>query len=568
MADQQGASEKKPERKRSTFTVVTLTGMVCLWAGFYAAVFVGGIIYHVFSRVGLVAGAFCVAGMVHAAMTAPRSMRRQVSRRRKAITFGVVALVIVCVPAWIYWPDSERWRPYRFDEELAAIEAKRAVPDEQNAALMYERLFPRVELEANDPEVFREQDYSVASRPWTSAERPDLAKWLDGYDDVVVELMEISRVEACRFDVEGQVFADIGPEISRRSKAFKFCFRVLLASANRNIGEGKIESGVEQYVCVLRMAKHSLQRPTVLEFYRGFGMTTSALRAAWRFVVENEKGGELHLNLLAEAIDTPDRWASDWMDILAVEKLQMKNLYGGLYEVSANGKIRFTRQFMSIFGSNEELDRADKYAQKMAALGVALFAPWSPETVGTIIDDMYQPFARLADPDFNWDRLKEVEEERSAEKRRLHGARVLFWGIGMDSSDISRFHRSYMRDVTLRRSSKLMIGLRSYKNELGAWPESLEEIKSLAPPEAFIDPLNGGAFVYDATEGGFKLYSKGPNGVDEGGRDERPKPEDENAPDDVAIWPIPGKQDAGESTAALKVEHEALDSNEAGAHAE
>jgi hypothetical protein len=568
MADQQEASDKKPEKKRSPFTVVTLTGMLWLCAGFYAAVFVGGIIYDMFSRIGLVAGAFFVGAMVHAAITAPWAMRRQVSRRRKAITFAVVPLAVVCAVAWIYWPDSERWRPYTFDEELAGIEAKRAVPDEQNAALMYERLFPRVELEANEPDAFRQRDDSITSKPWRSAEHPDFAKWLDGYDDLVVEVMEISRVEACRFDVEGQVFADIGPKISRRSEAFMFCFRVLVASANRNIGEGSIKSGVEKYVCALRMAKHSLQRPTVLDFYRGFSMTSSALRAVWRFVVENEKGGELHLNLLAEAIDTPDRWASDWMDILAVEKLQMKNLYGGLYEVSANGKIRFTRQFTSIFGSNEELDKVDKYAQKMAALGLALFAPWSPEAVGAIVDDMYQPFARLADPDFNWDTLKEVEEEYSAESRRLHGARALFWLMQMDSSDISRFHRSYMRAVTLRRSSELMIGLRRHKNELGAWPESLDEIKSLAPTRAFIDPLNGGAFVYDVTEGGFKLYSKGPNGVDEGGRDGRPKPEDENAPDDVAIWPIPGKQDAGESTAALKVEHEALDSNEAGAHAE
>ncbi|MCH9021899.1 MAG: hypothetical protein IID32_03965, partial [Planctomycetes bacterium] len=50
---------------------------------------------------------------------------------------GVVVVLIV----WVFLPDDdEGWRPYTLDREVAAFEAKYAVPDEFNAALIYEKL--------------------------------------------------------------------------------------------------------------------------------------------------------------------------------------------------------------------------------------------------------------------------------------------------------------------------------------------------------------------------------------------------------------------------------------------
>jgi len=95
-----------------------------------------------------------------------------------------------------------------------------------------------------------------------------------------------------------------------------------------------------------------------------------------------------------------------------------------------------------------------------------------------------------------------------------------------------------------KRGCQVLIGLRRYRNKNGYWPGSLDEVQSLLPAEAFIDPQNGGAFVYKLTDDTFKLYSKGKNDIDEGGRREKNIGTGCCAPnvvckgyDDQLIWP-------------------------------
>lgn len=58
------------------------------------------------------------------------------------------------------------------------------------------------------------------------------------------------------------------------------------------------------------------------------------------------------------------------------------------------------------------------------------------------------------------------------------------------------------------------------------------------PPEAFFDPAGDGAFVYAAEGDEFKLYSKGFNRIDEGGRHGYVRSLDRSE-DDIAVWPPP-----------------------------
>lgn len=86
-----------------------------------------------------------------------------------------------------------------------------------------------------------------------------------------------------------------------------------------------------------------------------------------------------------------------------------------------------------------------------------------------------------------------------------------------------------------------MIALRRYKNKTGHWPENLEQVESFAPAEIFIDPINGGSFVYKLAEENFTLYSKGKNNIDEAGEYETEWAADYSGykvkEDDQLIWP-------------------------------
>jgi len=77
----------------------------------------------------------------------------------------------------------------------------------------------------------------------------------------------------------------------------------------------------------------------------------------------------------------------------------------------------------------------------------------------------------------------------------------------------------------------LVLGLRKYKNAHGSWPTSLEDASEYVPPEALLD-LFESAFVYILGGDCFILYSKGPNGIDESGRNVV------KSGDDIMIWPL------------------------------
>ncbi|GAG84609.1 unnamed protein product, partial [marine sediment metagenome] len=78
------------------------------------------------------------------------------------LTAGVVVIALII---WVFLPERDGdWRPYTFDEELAAIEAKRAIPEEENAATIYNALLESYDSNAIYPDFLdRELDDSTRS---------------------------------------------------------------------------------------------------------------------------------------------------------------------------------------------------------------------------------------------------------------------------------------------------------------------------------------------------------------------------------------------------------------------
>jgi hypothetical protein len=85
--------------------------------------------------------------------------------------------------------------------------------------------------------------------------------------------------------------------------------------------------------------------------------------------------------------------------------------------------------------------------------------------------------------------------------------------------------------VLLRNASHALVNLQLdlaaceielYRLAHGHYPESLDTL----PNKAGIDPLHGTPFRYEKSEDGFRLYSIGPNGVDDGGKEGKGSPLD------------------------------------------
>ena len=444
-----------------------------------------------------------------------------------------VGVVIIALVIWVFLPqETEGWRPYTFDEELAAMEAKLAVPDSENAAIIYNRLLEQEQQEdQNEPNIPDEYFDLVRSGPWLDQDYPKVAQWLGQQEDKIATLMRACQFEKCSFPINAD-FVSIGDTMGRLPSMRQWAY-LLLYAGNNDFGEGRIKAGLEKCFCVLQMAKHQFQQPTMIDTLVGIALEALAIRQFNQFVVTGAATEE-HLSAIEEALtEIKHDWSSDLPRILEREKLFAKNFLGMFYAINPEGKVRQSLNPMVIIRSQrtEELPQLTYWQKKLFKAGAILgwfFVPSTPEKAGRIIDESYEKFYAMAKPDYDWQKEREKPSKMFQPNYQYlveHYTEIL-------APAYHRVHDIYLRLMTDKKGSRIIIALRRYRNQNGFWPVNLDDVKSMAPVEIFVDPINGGDFVYQITEENFRLYSKGKNGIDEDGeRDE------EADTDDWLIWP-------------------------------
>ncbi len=422
------------------------------------------------------------------------------------LSAGVVVIALII---WVFLPeDDEGWRPYTFVKELAELEAKYAIPDEENAALIYDELFETFDIDSNQPEFFIKSKPSSKDEPWLSKDHPKTAEWLKGHQKTIDTLIEISGMEKCRFPIPVGP-ASLAQYMKRLPKIRRITF-LLVSAANNDIAEGRIDAALEKYLCVIQMANHLYQQPVMISFLVGFAIEHVVLERINRFVIEGQPSGK-QLRLIANSIKGPkNNWGPDWRKILDFEKLCVKNtLCSMVYEADSEGKTRLTRRsFASTIGQSPQQLPAGTYSRrKCAKLGVIfvwLYVPSAPEKIGEIVDAGYEKYYAMAEPDFDWN--KEPGEPRPRWKvNYLSGIKLI---ANLPEQAYYRIHEIYLRNLEMRRGSRLLTAIKQYNIEHGSWPASLEAIKSEAPAEAFIDPVSGGKLEYENHGERFSLYGE------------------------------------------------------------
>jgi len=162
------------------------------------------------------------------------------------MTFG---LTIIALIIWVFLPDddSSDWKPFTFKDEIAAFEAARAIPDEDNAATIYNQLLANYDEGTSDPN-FRDEDcYNLTlDGPWLSTDYPKAAQWLTQHQATIESLIEASRKDKCSlpayFDYYG--FSE-NTGILSTSKHWAF---LLIRGANNDLGHGRIDQAISKYI--------------------------------------------------------------------------------------------------------------------------------------------------------------------------------------------------------------------------------------------------------------------------------------------------------------------------------
>ena len=231
--------------------------------------------------------------------------RSVLKRHRFAAIVVAVPIVLVC-SLFI----ARTLRLQSIDRQIAAIEAARAIPDSENAAVLYREFF---------------QDFAVASmsfqrmliqrakghrlgKAWRSSDYPELATLISKNQEAISRLIEITKMEKCCFPIPRTIEELEGPT-SPRIDATKWT-SVLRYAMGNDIGEGRIEAAIEKYASIVGLARHLCEQPISLYYIIGMGIESWPSEAISRLVVEGDIS-DAQLDLLRNALLPPtDGWPS------------------------------------------------------------------------------------------------------------------------------------------------------------------------------------------------------------------------------------------------------------------
>jgi hypothetical protein len=377
-----------------------------------------------------------------------------------------------------------------------------------------------------------ETEDALYNTAWDERTYPYMAAWIRGYQPGFDALAAISQQPECRFAIP-QTLADTNAQMKRLNR-MKGWARLLLWSANMDIAKGNPQAALEKQQAVLRMAQHLYQQQTLLDQSAAFDLELLAFRAQCLYVVEHCDSIET-LDTLAQNFAQLDTgWAKSWATIVDRDKLVTKNIMGLLYETNDEGDTRIARSAMyalqeglgyrprKLFFRQHEMNR-------LAVIGLWLSLPTTPEGIGEMIDERFDYYSL------------QVQKGASLPSIPIQ----YFWRAGLNVESLIDWlaiervryfwalHGQNKRHWTIIDLMQLFSTLKKYHLQTDDWPENLQALVLNGMMQSVpIDTVYGKPIVYQKTADGFRLYSLGPNGVDDAGVN---NPQENK--DDIVFWP-------------------------------
>jgi hypothetical protein len=194
------------------------------------------------------------------------------------------------------------------DERLAVIEASRAIPDSENAAILYDILLQNPDALIKDQSNLHGQDImATRSQYWTKEDYPKIAIWITDHQWLINELMKVKQFEKCRFPIDVEPNSSIQVNRARTMRQWTF---LLCQAANNDVGEGRIDDAIAKWQCLIQIGKHFRQQSQLFEYVSGMGIESMGIMRTINFLAECY-ASESHLRKIESfKVQTNDDWSA------------------------------------------------------------------------------------------------------------------------------------------------------------------------------------------------------------------------------------------------------------------
>jgi len=424
--------------------------------------------------------------------------------RRVAIG-AVVCFVLVAIP-WTYFNIKYS---RELEDELAKLKAQgmplslaeaapKPVPDDRNAAVLYQRVFnlrfsPGEQADDGGIAGLSKSDLDVVNR-YLREPNPELERKTRALlsrpqvQNALRILRDASKRPHCVFPINWEDgMQTVFPHFAK----FRDACRLVVAQAQLLCSEGRLPEALEWWEVSLRMADHVAFEPTLIGQLVSYAVRGVTLRSVQRF--------------LSEAQLTPAQTEQ------FAHYLGQINLYDELARAMSGERAfgldnyRHLRRgaLVAPLGAFDQLVYL-KYMQRAVALAALPY----PQARGG-----YQALVE--------------ERKRCPNKYTLASMTVPALGRCAVKRD------EVLAEINLCR---IVLALKAYKYEHGAYPGTLAELQKTLDWTLPEDPFSGKGFVYRRQGAGFKLYSIGENLKDDGGVEKAKGPKAGEHPQDDIVW--------------------------------
>lgn len=363
----------------------------------------------------------------------------------------------------------------RIREALADLEGlliPEPVPDEENAALVYQKAFKKLsEFSEEEKEIIKLLD---DGGQLTLEQREVLRKLLEKNQEAIALLREAAERPKCRFPVDYEKgFEAELPHIAPLIRAAR-----LLRVASQFGGAG--QEGALMHPS-LKLADALAGEPLFVS-----QLVRSVCHGQTAAVLESGLGGatsEAVLRGLFEGIDPG--FIRDGLE---------QSLY---FELYSGAKLVTQEKIPDTFFTLNGLRRPD---DPLSAQDLAYYA----ETL--------QEYASLAGRPY-YEVMQELEQ---LERAKVDGAPWYAQYTRMLLPAMTRAAERQAETEAALGASKIAAAVKLYELREGAYPTRLSDLKSVFP-DLPPDPFTGKAFAYRREGSGFVIYSMGTDGADGGG---------------------------------------------------
>jgi len=431
-------------------------------------------------------------------------------RIRKYNYIPVIILLTAC-NIWILVPDRDHtWVPFTFDGELSELESKYNIPDEANAAAIYSSFIEKYMDTTLHPNLFDFETHSLDyNKAFSTENYPELSKMITDQQATIDTLLKAAEYDKCRFAIPDDLAAI--KDQHQRLFVFKYLGRLLINSANNDIGDNRFDQAVAKQLAALKIADHLYQQRTLLDNSAAVCIEIMALGNMNNFVMQHCTDPDVMDRLAGHLKLTDEYFPNNWPDIYGSLNLVVKNMVAMLYEVHPDGRVRRSHSLVPTinrqFGAKMRISPFQMTIVKAGAIGHWFVLPSTPRRAGNVIDEAFEYFSPTSRDDMSMP---------SGPKLRLNYKYVTERGARYCAQWYYSIETQSKTVASANRASGILCAIRKYYLENNRYPESLDDLTGM-DPVALIDASNDESFVYKLMEDSFLLYSTGRNKIDEGG---------------------------------------------------